>query len=324
MTHRDLKQCKRLIYVLILAAGILNLTGCATTTIPAQTTTPGDAYGSQPANRYISGTVFVYASGRWDRVQSVNGENVEWINHRGHSSVSSHDFTFRPIRWTSGTHEGTRYFDPAEFLFSSKAFSLWPLSVGKTSGYYENNVWHAFAEPYRTYKAYWSCKVEAKAKVTVPAGSFDTFKIVCVRYSGRLPSSHTFSREYRTWYYAPEIKHWVAYERDYRGENSRKTSERLASVIPALDRAEGGEADRLEIEQFFQETLNSSPDLETSVWQSATVPVQMELTPVKTFQNNARATCRQYRQTLHMGESKEKYYSIACRGIDEKWEIPKR
>jgi surface antigen len=308
----------------VLAALWLLLSGCTTKTSPSPTSRVDGETGIAGMPVYIPGTVFVYASGRWDRVESVNGTNVSWVNHRGHPATTTRDFTFRPTSWKTDTHEGTRAFEPADFLFSSKAFSLWPLSVGKVSGYYEVNRWHPVNEPYRTYRAYWSCEVEGEAKVSVPAGDFDTLKIVCSRFSGRASSSPAYAREYRTWYYAEEINHWVAYERDYRGDDRRLSRKRLASVIPSKNRPEIPETDRGNIARFYQNSLSSSEDGATSVWQSDLTSLQVRVTPVQTFMRNSKTTCRQYRQLYVIDDKEEKYFGIACRQGQDEWEVPMR
>ena len=164
-------------------AGSVIMTGCGKQGGTSLPVTAGAEVSVDALPAPKPGTTFVYASGRWDRVESVDNGSVTWKNHRGDLSTSSADFTFRPVKWQTKTHEGTRDFEPAEFLIDSKPFSLWPLAVGKTSGYYENNTWNAKDAPYRIYRAYWSCRVEGNAKVTVPAGEFDTQKVVCARYS---------------------------------------------------------------------------------------------------------------------------------------------
>lgn len=274
---------------------------------------------------YIPGTVFVYASGRWDRVEQVNGDKVSWVNHNGHPMTTSSDFTYRPAIWKSATHEGTRTFEPAEFLFSTKTPSLWPLSVGKESGYYEVNRWHEFNLPYQTYRAYWACEVEGEATVTVPAGKFDTLKVVCSRYSGRTASVPAYPREYRTWYYTKEIQHWVAYERNYLGENRKLSRKRLAAVIPSLFRPGISENDRNKIGKFFQYSLNSMEDGGTSVWRSDATSLEMKVSPRKTFKRNSNTSCRQYEQILVIDGKEEKYFGIACRSQpQDKWEVPMR
>jgi len=303
----------------------LGLSGCTNTSSPSSSVRIDDETSLAGKPVYFPGTVFVYASGRWDRVERVDGENVSWVNHRGEPMTTTRDFTFRPTTWKSATHEGTRSFEPAEFLFSSKPSSLWPLSVGKESGYYEVNRWHELNSAYQTYRAYWKCKVEGEAKVTVPAGKFDTLKVVCSRFSGRPTSSLTNAREYRTWYYAEEIQHWVAYERDYRGENSELSRKRLAAVIPSLVRPGIPESDRDKIGQFFQNSLNSTGDGVTSVWRSDATNLAMQVTPQKTFKRNSKTSCRQYEQLLALDGKEEKYFGIACRSSpQDTWEVPMR
>ncbi|WP_163338307.1 hypothetical protein [Desulfopila sp. IMCC35008] len=314
------KAIRGLIIFLIAGSGVM--AGCTNPVATTRSVQDAAPQGILDLPTYIPGTVFVYASGRWDTVENVDKDSVQWLNHRGDRSVGSHDFTFRPLSWESKTHEGTRTFEHAQFVFGRKAYSLWPLSVGKTSGYFEINKWHPKGGPFRTYRAYWSCEVEGDAKVTVPAGKFDTLKVACARFSGKNSSSTAFAREYRAWYYAPEINHWVAYEREYRGEDRRVTRKRLAAILPVLERDGISDSDRVEMDRFFQNSLQTSQEGVTHAWHSGSGVVQMDMTQMQTFQRNDRTTCRQYQQTLIIEGKREKYYGVACKGVENKWNVP--
>jgi len=74
---------------------------------------------------------------------------------------------------------------------------LFPLEVGKTMRMRVTGSGTRFPEGWEVAR---TCEVVAEERVTVPAGTYDMFKIVC----------RQGKRTY-TWYYAPEIAHPVFY-----------------------------------------------------------------------------------------------------------------
>lgn len=129
--------------------------------------------------------------------------------HEGGEQNTSYISEIQPDgehRWTSsGGFTGTRYdmvtwtsWDFEDGDKGTNAFegeSLYPIEVGRKTEmtYSGQNNEDAFSG-YRT------CEVLGEVAVTVPAGTFDTFHIVCTQ--GSKPGSTWRKREF---YYAPEI-----------------------------------------------------------------------------------------------------------------------
>lgn len=65
------------------------------------------------------------------------------------------------------------------------------------------------------------CFVERAETVTVPAGSFDTFRIACRRYNSR----STRLVETLTLHYAPEVGHSVRRETEHHHSGKRRVIE---------------------------------------------------------------------------------------------------
>ena len=82
--------------------------------------------------------------------------------------------------------------------------SPYPISVGKSWSYVYSGIWEG--EPWKDTR---KCSVEATARVTVPLGDFDTFKVVC---------NDRWTR--RTWYVSPEVGRSVKYERYHKRRRS--------------------------------------------------------------------------------------------------------
>ena len=89
--------------------------------------------------------------------------------------------------------------------------SPFPLSVGKSWSYGYSGIWEG--EPWRDTRR---CTVAGTARVTVPLGDFDTFKVVC---NDRWIN--------RTWYVSPEVGQAVKYKRFHK----RRKTKRLLEMI---------------------------------------------------------------------------------------------
>jgi hypothetical protein len=128
------------------------------------------------------------------RVVGVEGDDVTWQSDNGWTWTGK--AFFWPVeRWQragSGGWQEVRG-DPE---------ALFPLAVGERAAY--RYAGRSVDEP-----AGWSgagrCTVAETERVTVPAGTFDTFKIVCEQGED-LDDPYRI----RTWWYAPAVGHHVA------------------------------------------------------------------------------------------------------------------
>ena len=68
------------------------------------------------------------------------------------------------------------------------------------------------------FKRSWRCVVERTERLTVPAGTFDTYQISCFRYR---PGT-TAWRQTRIYHYAPKIGHFVSREDVYAARPGRR------------------------------------------------------------------------------------------------------
>jgi hypothetical protein len=75
---------------------------------------------------------------------------------------------------------------------------VWPLTPGRT---WEETFTEDLPLDRQTIEVALSCRVEAEETMTVPAGTFSAFKIVCRdQRIGSIGSER---------WYAPEVKHWI-------------------------------------------------------------------------------------------------------------------
>jgi hypothetical protein len=230
MSERDDDVSRHRVPAIILACVILmTASSCATTGDSS-----GPKLGPAPLPTYKVGTTFKYADGTWEKVTAIEPGMVTWTDNRGATFSRSPDFTYGAAKWHRQTVQGTRRYMLKKGLIVKKRTSLWPLQKDNAVSYTEMGNWQRNEEPARSYQVDWSCRVEGTERVSVLAGEFDAWKIVCIQST--VPGSTGSSRilETKTWYYSPEIEHPVLitshYHRDRRSERLE-----LKAVLPPND-----------------------------------------------------------------------------------------
>lgn len=283
---------------------------------------PANAEAGIALPTYQAGTTFIYSNGNWETVEAVQGDEVTWRNHRNRVSVGSRDFSHRRQQWETGKRQGTRLQRSRSDWFSpSSPASLWPLAIGKKARYIETGRWQDEEGNWRTYKAHWRSEVAGRERVRTMAGEFDTWKIVAYRYSegsayGRPPRL----RDVRTWYYAPEVGHYVRYVKDYRGRKPTRRID-LVSVRPPLDDLKASV--RKAIDKNFQQALEKKRSGQKLAWKLPRQAASGTTQPTATFRTAANRFCRQYVQRINLGRSDQAYYGMACRDREGRWRTPR-
>lgn len=286
----------------------------------AQNTIPG--LKNAPLPKYRAGTKFVYSNGTWETVLKVSSEGVTWKNHRGSISTGSPDFTYKRFKWQTKDRYGYRDFEQTRFLMAPRTTSLWPLAVGNKTRFDENGRWFDEFGYEHLYDSFWSCGVMGSEKVSVGAGEFDTWKITCKRFPDKFKSTSKV-REYRTWYYAPAINHWVLEVRDYNGFRDNRRKE-LVAILPDLQTFTADQADTLLVQKQFQNALESNPNGQTNVWENFQQQLVIGVTPVKSYRHGDGGICRQYNQIIAKEGLPYEYPGIACRTSQGRWRVPRR
>ena len=149
------------------------------------------------------GQAFIYSNGRVEQVAAIDGDAVVWRNHRGEEWVE-------PINFVLPTRRDDR-------SLRGDADDFWPLQTGNYT---------RFREVRRDGPRLFECNVVDYGPQTVPAGTFDAYRIECTRYT------QTQSRISRRWVfeYAPEVGHVIAQTIYVPGERSR--SRELVAALP--------------------------------------------------------------------------------------------
>ncbi len=310
--------------VLVAAGFITLISSCAATTDRGELLSVSNTQGLPPAQlpQYRVGTKYVYSNGTWETVSKVGPEGVTWINHRGFESTGSSDFTYKRLKWQTKNRHGMRKHNQAQFWLDEETTTLWPLQAGNKTRYDEYSQVFSSSGVDQSYDSYWSCAVEGTERISVVAGDFDTWKITCKRYPNGFRSTSRV-REYRTWYYAPAINHWVLEVRDYNGyrENRRKE---LAAVLPDVSTFIVQEEDVVSIKKQFQNTLEANQKEDTATWVKSQGQLLVSITPKGLFRIGNGDVCRQYHQVFTEAGMAHQYPGIACRNNEGRWVVPRR
>ena len=308
----------------IIAIGLLtalSASGCATVSRPPELA--GPRLETAPLPTYSQGTTFVYADGKWETVMENYSGMVTWQDHRYYISSGSPDFTLRPSKWQSKTRSVTRQFGPRTDLLIRSKTTLWPLRAGNLASYSETGTWVSKGGAESTYQTVWSCSVPGTERVTVMAGDFDTYKIMCKRYSvyNRKKKNRYRLRETKVWNYAPAVGHYVLATTEYTsGKNPRRRE--LLAVLPSLNGI-SATAHR-QMERSFQQALERKKSGQAMRWSSAKHRASVETMPTKTFKTPDGNYSRRYIQKLTLPDGQRTYYGMAIRNSEGKWTIPRR
>ena len=203
----------------LLVAVALLLSGCFETlgikTPGAETPSFGLAEPPQyvdlapaPLPSYRAGDSFAYRDGngieRRRTVVRVAGDRVDWITEENYRFTSSRNFALPPLAWDGPSSAG-------EMLGRLGMALPWPLRAGNHA-----DITVRYRKRYKTqgatkeYEENWSCRVNRPRVVTVPAGAFDAYEVVCKRLNANRRVTRT-----HIWYYAPKIGHFIKRTKKY-------------------------------------------------------------------------------------------------------------
>ena len=280
----------------------------------------GSRAQSVPLPVYQKGTTFVYSNGTWETVISSSPHLVTWENYRGYVSSGSPDFTRRRTEWQTRTRQGTRQFESRKDLWFKKKTTLWPLRIGNEATYTEISTQRRQGKTETTARYNWACEVAGTERISVMAGEFDTWKIVCKRYPGKDVSTKSKVREITTWYYAPVVGHYVLTTRiSFSGQPAQRLE--LLAVLPPLDVF--STAARTKMSATFQKAMEFKKSGESVLWSISSSAFAGEITPTATFRLANGSYSRRYIQKLKLPDGQRIYYGMAVRDTSGVWVIPR-
>ncbi|MEJ1401723.1 MAG: hypothetical protein RPU41_13545, partial [Candidatus Sedimenticola sp. (ex Thyasira tokunagai)] len=269
-----------------LITSLLTLTGCQTV-LESKTQTEGPKLLPAELPSYTAGEFFMFDKGIVNTVQSKSGNIVEWKNNYNITRRALSNFVIPDLAWTNRTRK-------SKGETTAHPGTLWPLKVGNRAVIPFNQVItnHDGSDP-MTLTRDWECAVAETATISVMAGTFDTYQIICKRFSetsGRLRATRTF-------YYAPSIGHYVLKEDDYRS-NPDKRQELVAYGFNStyLPKREQGE-----LINTLDKTLNRNPDGIASTWTTKSGKVTAMLVPTTSYRSDEGSSCREYKSIYNIG-----------------------
>jgi len=180
------------------------------------------------APSYEPGDTFIYSNGAVERFVGESAEGLSWQTLSGRTYVRDRSFFAPILGWETSTTRGARQ-------LSGNPHNVWPLegrgrarfTVAGDVEIREGDEGWADAVSHREVQ-HWRCRAGAIEYITVPAGEFETYPIVCDRYSAS--SMRVLRRQ--TWYYAPDVGHYVR-RVDVSFSSGDESSRDLLAALPA-------------------------------------------------------------------------------------------
>lgn len=243
--------------------------------------------------RYAVGETFAFSDGRRQTVIGVAGEKITWRDQSDATLIRYSNFLIPSLSWETRARRSK-----AETNAEPKL--LWPLIVGKDENFTfrqvidrKNAGLTAARKRVGEWNLTWRCTVDQTEIVKVAAGVFDTYRISCFRY--RADTGEW--RQTRTYYYAPEIGHYILRQDEFASRPSR----RIELVSFGFDSTQMAKADQISLNQTLQKALSRNADGVGTEWTSADGFLTATLTPIRTYRDKSGLECRKYTSTYDLG-----------------------
>lgn len=278
---------------------------------------------------YAVGEAFTYDDGRTDTVIAQHGDKVTWRTGNGVIQKGYRNFLIPFFAWQNRVRS-------SQSKITAKPDMLWPLATGNEQSFeVKKTITSNDGLTTNEFDRSWRCVVEGTEKVTVPAGTFDTYRISCFSY---VPGTN-YWRQTRTFNYAPAIGHYVIREDTYVSFPSR----RRELISAGFNSTALAAADQRTLVATFQAAMTNNKDGVGSPWRSADGKLTAMLTPMRTYReliripvgrgkakrNSAQkgaplmrsitATCRDYVSAYRVGKLIRQNNRKVCRYPDGRW-----
>lgn len=274
----------------------------------------GPALERSPLPGYVSGERYYYNNGRTERVDSTRGDRVTWKDDRGIRLTRSRSPVYPELeRKANSSHIEHR-------IDGMDNGELWPLSGGRSTDFVSDKTrTDKRTGRVNTKRRYWICRVDGTETVQVRMGTFDTWRVACERVHRKKAQKNKL----RTWYYAPEVGHYVlkTYGRKYDPKPYRRIE--LTGIRPPTKALGVDSKARKREYASFQKALEKAASGETVTWKDRKSGVVVRTTPTATLQTGDGHYCRTYRQEISPNPGNRIYPGIACRSDDGRWRIPR-
>lgn len=279
---------------------------------------------------YAVGEAFTYNDGRTDTVIEQRGDKVTWRTGNGVIQKGYRNFLIPFFAWQNRTRR-------SRSQITAKPDMLWPLATGNEQSFeVKQTITSNDGLTTNEFDQSWRCVVEGTEKVTIPAGTFDTYRISCFRY---VPGT-SFWRQTKTFNYAPAVGHYVVREDTYVSFPSR----RRELVSAGFNSTALAAADQRTLVATFQAAMTNNKDGVGSPWRSADGKLTAMLTPTRTYRQLIRipvgpgkasknpvqtvtprmksitVTCRDYISAYRVNKHIRQNNRKVCRHPDGRWQ----
>ena len=293
--------------VLAVSVMLLSTAGCQTT--PTYVAgSAADRYLMERASLpdYVPGEYFVYDDGTSSLVTAVSDGQVTWKHHNGATGKGYPNFIIPDLTWTSANRSSIgRTSAPPDLL--------WPLVPGKRGEFtFDQTITNKDGSPPDPIARRWTCTVEGTARVSVPAGQFDTVVMACSRYS----TTSGALRATRRFYYAPEIGHYVIREDRHRS----RSDTRRELVAYGFNSTLLPQPEQAELNQTLQSALTKNKDGRAAFWRSQSGNLAAMLVPFRSFKDPKGTSCREYRSIYSVKGRIGQHTREVCRQPDGHWQ----
>ena len=263
----------------------------------------------EPAPLYVPGDTYVYSDSTSMTVVRIEGEAVVWESGDGERAAAHWNFV-RPGASSPFMRPRVRY------EVEVAADDLWPLRPGTSITFAaRRSVAQASISSSGTASSQdWQCGVAGTEPVTVAAGRFDTVRIAC-----QTPTPVEGAAVERTWFYSPELRHFVRFDERFEASQPLKSVELVALRLEGID---WPPAARAGLHRALQAALESATKGERIEWKSSAVDAKVTIVPTAAHQE-ASSYCRTFVQSVHAPDGTSRIYpGLACRETSGEWVIP--
>lgn len=261
-----------------------------------------------PLPIYRIGDRFLYDDGSTEEVVAVKGERVTWRRRTGGTFVRYRNLALPKLTWDTPERAGTAQ-------VSAAVDALWPLEVGQTAAFAETIESTGKTDrKARSYARGQRCWVDGTENLTVPAGNYDTYRIVCEQ-SGSSWSPRARNQR-QTWYYAPVLGHYVMELKE--GDRDDAKVRRLAAYeFPETPQSTTAARN---LDQLIQRTLETRLDGERVRWVDKERLRAVQITPMPETHSPDGRICRQYTLMINVATRTQTKRVEACREATGRWE----
>ncbi len=263
----------------------------------------------EPRPVYVPGDTYVYSDSTSATVVRVENDVIIWESGDGERGASHWNFV-RPGAAAPFARPRVRY------EVEVAADELWPLRSGTSVSFTarRNIAQASVGSGDAPSTQAWQCSVAGSEAVTVAAGRFDTVRIAC-----QTSTPVNGEAVERTWFYAPELRHFVRFDERFEASRPVNSVELVAVKLKGID---WPPAARAGLQRALQAALESAPKGERIEWKSSAVDTRVTITPTAAHQDTS-SYCRTFVQNVEVpGEAARLYPGVACRETSGAWVIP--